>query len=381
VTGGWSCREVTDAGAWDQLLLALPNPHILQSWAWGQFKSRHGWSAIRLVFEEEGQVVAAASVLQRKLPRLPVSILYVSKGPNLDWEDSTGAHRVLAELEGLARRRRALFVKIDPDIYFPEEGTTPGADTALSSGAHNGTLLSRPACAPQTARLLTERGWCPSDEQIQFRNTVLLDLRGSEEELLAAMKQKTRDNVRLAGRKGVTIRRGTVDDLSYFYQLYSETAQRDGFLIRPVDYYLDAWGSFLERDMAHLLLAEVEGEATAGLILFTFGPTAWYMYGASSGHHRRLMPNNLLQWEAMRQARAAGCTLYDLWGAPDRLDQSDPMWGVVRFKLGLGGRLAEGLGAWDYATHGTAYRFYTEIMPRYLSWLRRGSGVDHDQAG
>ncbi len=379
--GPWSCREVTDAGAWDQLLLALPNPHILQSWAWGQFKSRHGWSAIRLVFEEEGQVVAAASVLQRKLPRLPVSILYVSNGPNLDWEDSARAHQVLAELEGLARRCRALFVKIDPDIYFPEESTRPGADTALSSSAPSGTLLSRPACAPQATRLLTERGWCPSDEQIQFRNTVLLDLRGSEEELLAAMKQKSRYNVRLAWRKGVTIRRGTVNDLSSFYQLYSETAQRDGFLIRPIDYYLDAWGSFLERDMAHLLLAEVEGEATAGLILFSFGPTAWYMYGASSGRHRRLMPNNRLQWEAMRQARATGCTLYDLWGAPDRLDESDPMWGVVRFKLGLGGRLAEGLGAWDYATHGTAYRFYTEIMPRYLGWLRRGSEMDHDQAG
>jgi peptidoglycan pentaglycine glycine transferase (the first glycine) len=379
--GSWSCREVTDPAAWDQLLLALPNPHILQSWTWGQFKSRHGWTASRLVFEEAGQVVAAASVLQRKLPRLPVSILYASKGPALDWEDSDRAHRVLAELERLARQRRALFVKIDPDVYFPEKSTTPLTDAASNLGAPNGTFLSRPGCAPQTAHLLAERGWCLSDEQIQFRNTVLLDLRGAEAELLAAMKQKSRYNVRLAGRRGVTVRRGMAADMDTFYRLYRDTAQREGFLIRPIDYYLDAWGSFLERDKAHLLLAEVEGEAVAGLILFTFGPTAWYMYGASSGLHRKLMPNNLLQWEAIRQAKAVGCILYDLWGAPERLDNSDPMWGVVRFKLGLGGRLARGLGAWDYAPNGPAYRFYTSIMPRYLSWLRRGSGTDPNQAG
>jgi peptidoglycan pentaglycine glycine transferase (the first glycine) len=348
--------SVDDRQTWDRALLALANPHVLQAWAWGEVKSRHGWRATRLLFQDGGRPVAAATVLQRKLPRLPVSILYVPKGPVLDWTNVPLAEFVLEELEQLARRRQALFIKVDPDVYDPD--VVP-------------SFSPRPACAPATAGLLGSRGWRFSDDQIQFRNTLLLDLTRSEDELLASMKQKTRYNVRLAKRRGVAIRHGTIADTDTFYHLYTQTAQRDGFAIRPFDYYRDAWGTFLEAGLAYLLLAEVEGEAVAGLVLFTLGATAWYMYGASSNRHRKLMPNYLLQWEAIRRAKAAGCTLYDLWGAPDNLDESDPMWGVVRFKLGLGGQLARGLGAWDFPSNRTGYRLYAEIVPRYLDWLRR----------
>jgi lipid II:glycine glycyltransferase (peptidoglycan interpeptide bridge formation enzyme) len=355
--------RITDPHTWHRVLLGLPNPHVLQSSTWGEFKSRHNWRVTRLVFEEEGTTVAAASILQRKLPRLLGSILYVPKGPALDYTDTALTTRVLAELEGLACRWKALFIKIDPDVYYP--------DAVPEFSPH-------PACAPATSRLLAARGWRFSDEQIQFRNTVLLDLSRSKDELLAAMRQKTRYNTRLAERRGVIVRpyRGDEDPsrlaeaLDTFYQLYTETAQRDGFPIRPREYYLDAWQSFLEAEQALLLLAEVKGEAVAGLVLFTFGATAWYMYGASSDRHRKRMPNNLLQWEAIRRAKAAGCTLYDLWGAPEQLDESDPMWGVVRFKLGMGGELARGLGAWDFPVSQLVYRSYTKIMPRYLDWLR-----------
>ncbi|MFN2227452.1 MAG: lipid II:glycine glycyltransferase FemX [Anaerolineae bacterium] len=355
-------RIVEGAADWDRALLALPAPHVLQSWTWGAFKARHGWQAMPLLFEDAGEPVAAAMVLRRKLlrrdlPLLPLSVLYVPRGPALDWHDAALARGVLAELEHLARRQRAILVKIDPDVYHPE-----GAPA----------FAGRPACAPQVADLFRARGWQPSMQQIQFANTVLLDLEPSEEDLLAGMKQKSRYNTRLARRRGVTVRSGTsADDLALFYSLYAETAERDGFPIRPREYYLDAWSSFLDVGGLRLLLAEVEGETVAGLILLTFGPTAWYMYGASSDRHRERMPNNLLQWEAIRQARAAGCRLYDLWGAPDRLDDADPMWGVYRFKLGLGGELARGLGAWDFPARPLLYRIYLDIIPRYLDVLHR----------
>jgi lipid II:glycine glycyltransferase (peptidoglycan interpeptide bridge formation enzyme) len=259
-------------------------------------------------------------------------------------------------LERLARQQRALFVKIDPDVCYPGESPP---------------FSPRPSVAPETANLLKDRGWCFSHEQVQFRNTVLLDLRSSEEELLAAMKQKTRYNTRLAARRGVHVRSGTRADLNLFCDLYAETARRDGFLIRSAEYYRDAWESFLDAGLAHLLLAEVSGDMVAGLVLFTFGQTAWYMYGASSERHRDCMPNNLLQWEAIRTAKARGCTLYDLWGAPDQLDDSDPMWGVLHFKLGLGGQVARGLGAWDFPVSRIAYQFYTRVVPHYLGYLRR----------
>jgi lipid II:glycine glycyltransferase (peptidoglycan interpeptide bridge formation enzyme) len=352
---------VTDGQAWDRALLDLPDPQVLQSWAWGELKGRHGWGADRLLFRRGAQVLAAASVLERRalplsLPRLPASILYVPRGPALDWNDEPLVDEVLGELEALARRRRAVLVKIDPDVYYPEAAPA---------------FAPRPAVAPRVAALLTRRGWRYSDGQVQFRNTVLLDLRPGEETLLAGMRQKSRYNLRLAQRRGVHILQGTAGDLDLFYDLYAETARRDGFAIRPLAYYRDAWGGFLARGQGCLLLARIEGEVVAGLLFVTFGPTAWYLYGASSERHRDLMPNNLLQWEALCRARAAGCTLYDLWGAPENLDESDPMWGVTRFKLGLGGELACGLGAWDYAPWPAAYRLYTTVIPRYLGLLRR----------
>jgi peptidoglycan pentaglycine glycine transferase (the first glycine) len=360
--------RIQNASTWDRALLDLPNPHVLQSWAWGEFKSQHGWSATRLLFQEDGCTVAAASVLRRKLSLLPVSVLYVPKGPALDWADTALAVRVLAELEGMARQRRVIFCKIDPDIYYCDD-TPPPSSPRLKGGSRGG----RPANAEAVARVLAGRNWRFSDEQIQFRNTVLLDLGRSEDEILAAMKQKTRYNIGLAARRGVEVRRGTAKDLVTFYQLYLETSRRDHFLIRSPEYYYDVWGGFLEVGQAQLLLASVEGEVVAGLMLFTFGPTAWYMYGASSDRYRERMPNYLLQWAAIRHARAAGCTLYNLWGAPDNLDESDPMWGVYRFKLGLGGELARGLGAWDFAVSQVGYRFFTQIIPRYLGVLRAQS--------
>jgi len=345
--------QVTDPGGWDRALLALPNPHILQSWAWGQFKSRHGWSAGRFLFEQGGRTVAAASILQRRLPHMPVAALYVPKGPAMDWTNADLAGRVLAELERLAHRRKALFIKIDPEVHYA--GATPSFSPC-------------PACGLETARLLTARGWRFSDEQIQLRSTLLLDLLRSEDDLLAAMEQETRDNVRLAERSGVSVRPGSSADVGLFYRLYAETAQRTGLFLRPPDYYRDAWGRFLDEGLAHMLLAEASGAVVAGLILFAFGTRAWYAYGASTKQHRELMPNHLVQREAIRLARSLGCPRCGLRGIPARLVESVPTWEGSRFKLGLGGELARGLGAWDYPASRLGYRLYTAAMTRTLGW-------------
>jgi lipid II:glycine glycyltransferase (peptidoglycan interpeptide bridge formation enzyme) len=185
------------------------------------------------------------------------------------------------------------------------------------------------------------------------------------------MKPKTRYNVRLAQKKGVTIRSGDLADLDLLYQLYAETAQRDGFIIRPIAYYRDAWGSFIRSGLAHPLIASVESEPVAGLILFRFADRAWYLYGMSSNLHREKMPNYLLQWEAIRWAKAQGGTVYDLWGAPDELNETDSMWGVYKFKEGLGAEFAPHVGAYDFVVSRFGYWFYTQAMPRILNIMRR----------
>ncbi len=388
---------------WDNALLGLPGAHVLQSWAWGELKSQTGWWAKRLLICEAedqevciaiaheavgdrnrvfrrflplstrpaeasnpashrsilsaegtsrppavGRPLAAAALLVRRVAALlPLAVGYVPKGPILDWSDSGLADAMLGRLEAEARRVGAIFVKIDPDVR---------SDMPMGQAV---------------AALLARRGWQPSAEQIQFRNTVVSDLAADEDALLAAMKPKCRYNIRLAERRGVVVRPGMGDDLQAFYAMYQETGSRDGFLVRPFEYYRTIWARFMAEGTAHLLLAEVAGLPVAGLILFRFGPTAWYFYGASTTQSRDLMPNHALQWAAMRWAKAAGCTRYDWWGAPDVLDENDPMWGVYRFKQGFGGRFEPHIGAWDYPVSRPLYWAYTVAMPRVLGMMRR----------
>jgi peptidoglycan pentaglycine glycine transferase (the first glycine) len=344
---------VADEQAWDEALESLPLPHILQSWAWGETKTQTGWRARRLLWLQETCPVAAAALLIRRLAtRLPVAVAYVPKGPLLDWSDAGMAEVVLDRLEREARKAGAIFVKIDPDV----RADTPAGVAVVAT--------------------LARRGWRLSGEQIQYRNTVVSDLAPGEDTLLAAMKPKWRYNIRLAERKGVVVRDGTADDLRAFYAMYAETGGRDGFLVRPFDYYRAVWARFLAGGLGHVLLAEVEGMPVAGLFLFRFGPSAWYFYGASTSQSRDLMPNYALQWAAMRWARAAGCTRYDWWGAPDVLDESDPMWGVYRFKQGFGGEFTPWIGAWDYPTNRAAYWSYTVAMPKVLDIMRRRHTTD-----
>ena len=213
-------------------------------------------------------------------------------------------------------------------------------------------------------------GWRYSNEQIQFANTVMLDLSATEDELLARMKPKTRYNVRLAERKGVKVRQGSAHDLDLLYQLYAETSVRDGFVIRSIDYYHTLWNTFLKAGMVDILIAEVDEQPIAALILFKFQRKAWFLYGMSREMHRDKMPNYLLQWEAIRQSKRAGCHTYDLWGAPYQFVESDPLWGVYRFKDGLGGQVVRHIGAWDLPVRMTGYRLFTQLLPRVLAVMR-----------
>ncbi len=352
-----SIKHPTSRADWNSALADLPAAHVLQTWEWGTFKSRYGWQPSRHLWLDSagGRPCAAASFLTRRLGRHPSAVMYVPKGPTLDYGNTSLLDQVLAYLEDTARRERALFLKIDPDVR---------ADAA------EGRMV---------VEILRGRGWRPSREQIQFRNTMLVDLSHSPEELLAAMKSKTRYNLRLAGRRGVAVRQGVLADLPLLYEMYAETAARDGFVIRPEDYYHDAWGSFIEAGLAQPLIAEVEGEPVAMVVIFHFPSNplrtgagrAWYMYGASRAAHREKMPNHLLQWEAMRWAREQGCAVYDMWGAPDELDESDPLWGVYRFKQGFGGEFVRHVGAWDFPISRFGYWLYTAAMPRVLAVMRR----------
>lgn len=348
-------HSITDRDQWNDSLRALPHSHVLQTWEWGEFKRvTTGWIPTRLLFKQGETTVAAASILTRRIG--PLAVMYVPKGPALHVEEATLAAQVIDQLEKLARARRAIWLKIDPDV-LAGTGVT-GDDVPYLPGK----------AFMQTLKM---RGWRFSQDQVQFRNTIILDLSLSEDELLAQMSQNTRRKVRTAEKKGVMIRPAGLDDLDTLYTLYQTTGQRDAFLIRPRAYYERAWRDFMQAGLAHALIAEIGGAPLAHVILFHFGRTCWYFYGASSNEHRDKMPNYALQWEAIRWAKAQGYTYYDMWGAPDVFDESDSMWGVYEFKRGFRGTVTRHIGAWDYAPYPLLYRAYAELWPRLRAGLRR----------
>jgi lipid II:glycine glycyltransferase (peptidoglycan interpeptide bridge formation enzyme) len=319
--------------------LAAHHGHLLQSWAWGELKSQFGWSATRVQTEN-----AAAQILFRRLP-LGLTLAYVPKGPVVDWANGDQCRALFATLHAEAKKQRAILLKVEPDVWSP--GQALGGVIADAS------------------TFLTKTGFISADT-IQPQTSLRIDLGGNEGTILAAMKQKTRYNIRLAEKRGVTIRQGSAADVVTFYQLARTTAIRDGFGVHSLDYYQTAYALFAP-DHCALLMAEFEGQPLAALLVFRQGREAYYFYGASSNEQRNLMAPYLLQWEAIRWAKSHDCTHYDLWGIPDAdpatleaefEQRQEGLWGVYRFKRGFGGQWVQSIGAFDYVYNPLLYKFY-----------------------
>jgi lipid II:glycine glycyltransferase (peptidoglycan interpeptide bridge formation enzyme) len=316
---------------WDNFITAHYG-HLLQTWAWGQLKAGFGWTPHRL---QVGG--AAAQILFKRLP-LGLTIAYIPKGPVLDWENPGQCRMLLDAVHAEARKRRAIFLRIEPHIEQPH---------AL------------------TGECLKNAGFVAGDT-IQPQTSLVLDISGDEDSVQAAMKQKTRYNIRLALKKGVAVRQGQADDVQIFHNLSLTTADRDGFGVHSLEYYRACLELFAPQRCA-LFIAEFAGQPIAALMAFCQGRDAYYFYGASANRYRNLMPSYLIQWVAIQWARQQGCTRYDLWGIPNAdlatleaefQNRSDGLWGVYRFKRGFGGRYVQSLGAFDYVYNPVLYRLY-----------------------
>jgi lipid II:glycine glycyltransferase (peptidoglycan interpeptide bridge formation enzyme) len=359
-----ACEIITDPQRWNAALRGLPHAHFLQTWEWGDFKQATGWQAKRCLFHNEAaEVIALASLLMRRVG--PLKLMYVPKGPIFATPDGPYTGAVLEYLEHTARRG-GIWLKIDPDI-IAARGLPP------DSPYQDSQRPNRPDDnGQQFLKILQIRGWRYSTSQVQFRHTFYTDLSLSEEALLGQMNQATRRKIRQAEKNRVMIRIAENEaDLKALFDLYQLTSQRQGFLIRPWEYYQELWQKFWQVGMAHILLAEVDNQLAGGVILFHFGQRVWYFNGMSSNDHRDSQANFALQWAAIRWAKAQGYQIYDWWGAPDNFVESDPMWGVYRFKDGFGAELVRHIGAWDYVPYPPLYFAYEKLMPRVLNWLKR----------
>jgi lipid II:glycine glycyltransferase (peptidoglycan interpeptide bridge formation enzyme) len=320
-------KELTSQ-EWGDFIKTHPEAHILQAPAWATLKSNFGWKPR---FFREGSIGLA--ILFRHLP-LGKSIAYIPRGPigEGDW------NALWPEVDQVCRQEKAVFLRVEPDIWEP-----------APSGFIEKNLT----------------GFVKTDQTIQPPRTIIVNLEGSEDEILENMKSKTRYNIRLAQRKDVKVLFS--DDISAFHRMMLTTGERDEFGIHSLAYYQKVYGLLAPDGHCVLLIATYEGQPLAGVMACAFGNTSWYFYGASTNQERNRMPTYLLQWEAMRWAKQKGCRVYDLWGVPDMpeaelentfLDRSDGLWGVYRFKRGFGGEVKRTIGAWDRIYQPLTYRLY-----------------------
>jgi len=331
---------------WDELVLANPDGgHILQTRSWGEFKRRWGWQPHYFI-ADSGRGHVATLFLTRRVPGAG-TLWYSPKGPGIAKPDELCD--ILRDPDGFDR---GFLVKLDPEIDAAAD-TSPWRSAGMQK-------------APTEVQNSTA--------------TILVDLRGEEDGIIASFKPKCRYNIRLAARRGVVVHRLPVTDatIDVMYRLMRETQVRAGFMLRPPRYFADYWRLQHAAGQGEFYFATLGHEVLAGCFATHFGHKGWYKDGGSSRRHHELMAPYLLQWEVMRSLRERGVQTYDLVAVPPaaELDPAHPFYGLYRFKSGFNDRITEFVGTWDWPLRRRRYRWWTQVGERLArQWTYR---VHHD---
>lgn len=363
---------------------------FLQTPAWGRVKTE--WRSESLGWFDRGELVGAGLVLHRPVPRLErFTLAYLPQGPTIDWTGDIAEW--LAPLAAYLKARGAFAIRLCPPV---RTDTWSAAEVKEGIAAPGVRRLPEAvggradAVGGSVARRLANAGWIPRNPedgfgvgQPQFTYEVPLSGR-TEDDVLAGMSQVWRRNIKKAAKEGVSVTVTGVGgdglrgdgvggvsgafgaDLKAFHDLYVHTAERDRFTPRPLRYFATMFEAMSAEDpeRVKLYLARHKGDLVAATILVHVGAHAWYLYGASSTGKREVRGSNACQWAMIRDALAAGCDVYDLRGITSTLDADDVHVGLIRFKVGTGGRAVRYVGEWDLPLRPMVYRAFDLYMRR-----------------
>ena len=330
-----------EAGRFDEFMESTPNGHIFQSSMWGDVK-RPVWEPLRVVLEEEGRIVAAASVLKRPIPFLNKTFFYLPRGPVLpDWQDSCVFEHFMKGLRELAQRHRAVFIKIDPAL----------TEEQLSAAA-----------------ALKQAGFAPAPGKHEFgglqpRYTFRLDISGDLDEIMAGFSKKTRYKIRYGSSKGVTFFSPGEGGLETFLQVMQETGRRGDFVIRNLSYYRKVFRLLEARQAVNLTLGYYHGEPITAGITFAFGDKAWAIYGGQIDRFRNLYAYHAMIWERIKWAKNKGARCFDFYGVPGIVTEDHPLYGIYHFKKSFGGDYCAFIGEKDLVLSPLYYWLWTRLFP------------------
>jgi lipid II:glycine glycyltransferase (peptidoglycan interpeptide bridge formation enzyme) len=333
----------------------FPTDIVFQTAYWGKVKSRFGWKPVAFDYQsstgQQGDVMVLIRLLGRGL-----TAACIPQGP----EFGPAPEKYGLFLEALSQE---MVKHLDPTVAFirydlPWEA--PDSDNATDGQSWSGHP------APQLRELRMNMGthtWNlrKASLDLTVADTLIIDLARTESDILAAMKPKTRYNIRLAERKEVRVFDASVEMLPLFYRLYLQTAKRNGFFPGSYRHFSALFSTrALKSGEAEIifLLAAQGRDILAGTIIAISGRRAVYLFGASANDGRNLMGPYAIHWEGIKKAREKGCRTYDMGAVSPVGDPSHPFYGMYRFKTGFGGKVVHRNGSWDYPINRRGYRAF-----------------------
>ncbi len=351
---------------------------FLQTPAWATVK--RDWDAESLGWFEDDRLVAAALVLYRQVPKVKRYLAYLPEGPALDWS-SPRIVDYLRELRDYLKGKRGFAIRMGPPVVLHRWGTITVKDAIADEAVDSLTQVPPDVVEDVGTRVhdtLTRLGFRHRDArggftegQPQFLFQLPLtetdqDRPLTEADLLAGMNQLWRRNIKKSAKAGVEVLQGSPADLPEFHRVYVETAGRDGFTPRPPAYFENMFAALSaeDPDRIRLYLARHEGDLVAATLWVRVGRHAWYAYGASTSAKRDVQGSTAIQWQMMRDALAAGASVYDMRGITDAVSTDDPHLGLLRFKVGTGGEAVELVGEWDLPLNKALYAAFDFYLRR-----------------
>jgi lipid II:glycine glycyltransferase (peptidoglycan interpeptide bridge formation enzyme) len=317
--------------------------HPVQTWEWGDFQESQGHKVYRLGVFDQQKIISVYTVSFHRIPHTNFSIGTLLRGPAIDGT-------MIENIKKIAQKENAIFVKFEPDeiekIY----------DNSYQLIKNKSVLLNFP-------------GLVTSPKVAFYPHTFIIDLSKSEDELLADMSQKTRYNIKIANRHGVTISHSTKDeDFEIYLKMLFDTTKRQGFYLHSENYHRRQWSILKPTGMAQIFSATFQGQTLAAFMVFILKDRLFYPYGASLDIHREVMAPTLLMWEAIKYGQSLGLKTFDMWGClgPDA-NASQQGFGFHRFKQGYGGNLIQYVGTYDLVINPRLFKLYN-LVDKYR-WI------------
>ena len=398
--------------------------HFLQSYDWGQLsKEERGLTPYYLGLDDNGKIVGATLLLKKSLP-LGLCYLYAPRGYVINFGDKEILDKFTEEIIKFAKRKKAIYVKIDPDIIWKREDYKGEVSEVESKSKKIYNELLRLG--------YKHMGFTKNFESAQPRYTFRIDLTQSMDEIESHFSKTTKQRIAKSLKLKTKVEVGTEKDISTFYHLMMLTESRKDFVSYGIDYYKTLYKLFNEDNKATLFLGKVNIKDSLGVLnndleevnkkidelpkenmsksaknklkelsrqkenlekevekystylkeygeevtlsahmILEYGDKAWVLYAGNHNILTETYVNYHTYYEHLKFCKDRGLKIYDQFGTIGDLRKDNPRLGLHEFKKKFGGDYVEFMGEFDYVIKPLYYFAFTKLVPIYRNMIKK----------